>query len=280
MWYRNKKEVFFIPVPFAKFSSSNTPFLDVNIQGKVISLKLDLGFSGYLSLSNRFTDLFDQKIPTTQRDVFGIRGKPHPCDEYHLDNIKIDRVTFSNLVLQKEIDELVKESCFSKNSDPSIFEKDGKLGWKIFRNSNLLIDINNAQVAFCDSFTTLQSKGYFNRDYAKIPLLLDRGLVEINTKSSIGFLRCVLDTGSTINILNGKLDQGENIEEAIWNANNIIESPFFKVDEYDLGVIEFARLPICLPIPIDAVLGIEFFKNHLVFLDFLNGFAYISNIKT
>jgi len=87
----------------------------------------------------------------------------------------------------------------------------------------------------------------------------------------------MLDTAASWNILNGEIEDGKSVDEAMWDESNLVECPSFKIDGTDFGKIAFHRIPIKIPIHIEAILGIEFFQKHLVFLDFANGCAYISN---
>jgi hypothetical protein len=88
-------------------------------------------------------------------------------------------------------------------------------------------------------------------------------------------VRCVLDTGSTWNVLN---EGNEEIsEQALWLPDNIVQYPFFQIEGSDFGPIAFHRMSIRIPIRIEAILGMEFIKNHRIFLDFANKSIYFSS---
>jgi nitrate reductase alpha subunit len=80
--------------------------------------------------------------------------------------------------------------------------------------------------------------------------------------------------GSTWNILNAEIEAGKSIEQAVSEPSNILTCPSFAIGDEDFGTIAFHRIPIKLPIRIEAILGMEFFENHTVFLDFVEKFAY------
>lgn len=150
------------------------------------------------------------------------------------------------------------------------------MGCSLFYNTNLFIDILNCQIAFCDSIDTLRNNGYPIETFVKTSLIFEKGLAEIEVSTPNGLLRCILDTGSTWNILNAQLDNEESWDQLMWEKENTSEFSFFTIEGTDFGPTCFHRMPIRMPIQIEAVLGVEFFKTHLVFLDFSEKFVYIS----
>ena len=185
-------------------------------------------------------------------------------------------MSFLNPILQQGTGEFIKDSTFIQNGGEPSIRPPGRLGWELFYKVNLLIDIQNSQIAFCDSLDTLQSKGYSVAFFTKTPLLIDRGLVEFQAETSEGTLRCMLDTGTTWNMLNKEVSEEQSIDKAIWDPKSVIDCSVFKIGGKDLGPINFHQIPLKAPIQIDAILGMEFFQQNLVFLDFRQGFAYFS----
>ena len=102
--------------------------------------------------------------------------------------------------------------------------------------------MKNSQIAFCDSIETLKTKGYPVEIFTKTSLHLDQGLVEIYVNSPNGPLRCVLDTGSIWNILNTPLKEGESIDEALWDPNNISRYPSIHIEKKDFGQKVFLKI--------------------------------------
>ena len=90
--------------------------------------------------------------------------------------------------------------------------------------------------------------------------------------TSEGPLRCVLDTGATMNILHTELQDEGAIEEILEGGR--FERNEFQVSGVNLGKVSFYPLPIRLPIRIDAILGMDFLSDYLVFIDFRNGQIY------
>lgn len=269
-----KKETYFVPIPFTKFSSIQSPCVQVNIDGKTFSVELDLGYRGDLTFTKETIDLISSKSFICEKPMYGIRGKEYPTSLYRIPKAKIGAMTFFKPILQEERPELVKDSVFVKNGGEPSPREPGRLGWELFYNVNLLVDVKNSQIAFCDSLDTLEKQGYQVESFTKTPLLLERGLVEFQAQTSEGLLLCMLDTGATWNMLNSEIQNGKSIEDEMWKSENIIEYTSFKIDKNEFGPIAFHRMPIKIPIRIEAILGMEFFQEHQVFLDFAGKWAY------
>ncbi len=84
----------------------------------------------------------------------------------------------------------------------------------------------------------------------------------------------MLDTGATWNMFNSKIGETHSLDEMIWDDKNIFQYSSLQVNGKDLGPIIFHRAPINIPIQIDAILGMEFFEDNIVFLDFSKRTAY------
>ena len=272
----SRQKPYFISVAIDKFSSIQSPCVDVEIEGNKFSMELDLGLDGYLTISHAESDEIRNKNFIREKQMYGFRGTQYLNKLYRLPQIQIGKMTFVEPLLQEENADFLKNSVSVENGgDPSPGES-GRLGWKLFRNVNLLIDVKNSNIAFCDSIETLKNQGYLVETFIKTPLILERGLVELYVSTPEGPLLCMLDTGATWNFLNTELRQGTTIDQAMWDPQNILECPSIKIEGEDFGCTSFHRIPIDLPIYVEAVLGMEFFQQRLVFLDFKNGYAYFS----
>ena len=168
----------------------------------------------------------------------------------------------------------------------------GRVGWCLFYNFNLLVDCQHCMLALCDSLQTLKEQGYPVDSFTEAPLLLDRGLIEFETATDENILRCILDTGSTWNMLNKDLKNGSNDHMTFTSTNtdqylvlnpenrnfltfdpkNVCEIPTFKIQGKEFGPLTFNCIKS--PLSIEAIIGMEFFESTLVFIDFANRKIY------
>ena len=265
---------YFFPVLVEKFTAADLPCLAVQMDGDVVSAMLDLGFRGQFSFTSRFLQQIENKKYLRSKKMYGIRGGEYEESLYEIPAMKIGSMSFSRPVLHEHSEEFHKESTLvKKNGSPSPPEE-GRIGWELFGNTNLFLDLGSSKVAFCDSTSTLKKEGYPVEAFVKTPLFLERGLVEFEAETPEGPLRCMLDTGATWNLLNTDLEEGKSIEQVILEPNNILKHAFFKIDGKDFSAVAFHRIPIKIPIHIEAILGMEFFRDHLVFLDFAEKVVY------
>jgi hypothetical protein len=101
-------------------------------------------------------------------------------------------------------------------------------------------------------------------------------MLQFEATTPTGSIRCWLDTGATWNILNIESDNNKTAEQLAWDAYNSKNIPIFKINQHDFGPIKFREIPIRFPFHVQAILGMEFFNEHLVFLDFDKNYAYFA----
>lgn len=269
-----KNAHYFLPISISKYTRSDLPCISVQINGEVASAMLDLGFRGQFSFSSQFLEHIEHKKYLRSKKMYGMRGGEYEEKLYEVPKIDIGAMSFSNPVLHEHPESFHKESTVLKEGYELSAPEPGKVGWELFGNTNLFLDLGNSEIAFCDSLDTLKKQGYPIEKFIKTPLLLERGLVEFEAETPEGILLCMLDTGATWNILNAEIEEGKSIDQAVWESDNILDYTFFKIDGNDFGPIAFHRMPIKIPIRIEAILGMEFFQDNLVFLDFAGKCAY------
>lgn len=269
-----KQLPYFITAPITKWSSIQSPCLDVCIEDKTFPVELDLGLRGNITFTKESTDAITSKVFLREKPMYGIRGKEYPTKLYQIPALKIGKMTFTSPILQEEGEEFTKDATFVQNGKERAPTESGRLGWELFYNVNLLVDVENSLIAFCDSLETLEKHGYPVESFISTPLFLERGLVEFYANTPQETLRCMLDTGATWNILNDEIEEGKSLDQAIWDEKNIIQYSFLMIGGKDFGQHTFHRMPIRIPIRIEAILGMEFFKENLVFLDFSGNMAY------
>ena len=265
---------YFVPVSISKFTDVGIPCLNAEIEDKVVSLKLDLGFQGELGVWGSFIDQIPSKTFLYTQAIGGFRGIKHENNVYKIPKITIGAMSFYQPELQEESDQFLNECVINEeNAEPSPHEP-GRIGWEFFRNFNLFLDLKNSRVAFCNSLDPLSQYGYEISKFIKAPLLIERGLIEVEAKTAEGPLRCMLDTGATWNVLNTELEAGKTIEQAALDPENILQNASFHIGESDFGALAFHRFPLKFPIHVDAILGMEFFQDHIVFIDFSENCIY------
>ena len=286
-----KKNAYFVPMAINGFSSADIPYLKMNIEDKIVTAKIDLGYEGDVYLPSEIIQGLNTKKFLKSRPNYGLTGKTYKSDVYQVAKVHIGNMTFfpveveeANLELEDDINLGEKGEVLEDNV--------GRVGWCLFHNFNLLIDCEHSTLALCDSLETLNKQGYPVDSFTWTPLLLDRGFIEFEATTETGTLRCLLDTGSTWNMLNKDLENLcnnhmiftlENVDQysilnpenknlMVFDSKDIRELSVFNIGGKEFGPMTFNRIKS--PMAIDAIIGMEFFDSTLIFIDFPNHKIY------
>ena len=124
------------------------------LEGQAISVRIDLGCDGYISLPASIIDKLNEKKFLENESSYGLNGKKYQHGIYEMPEIHIENTTFfpvpaeeTNLEFESDTHLYGKET-----SEPNL----GRVGWRLFRNFNLLVDCKNSILALCDSLETLK----------------------------------------------------------------------------------------------------------------------------
>lgn len=281
------KEPYFGIVPIIGFSSK-IPCIEMDIEGKPIIAEVDLGSSNVIALPKNLLKELKQKLFIEQVSYYGIRGKKYYSDIYEIPKARFGGMSIYKAKAQEINPEFIEDLNLGKKSD----ENFARVGWQLFYRLNIFLDCENNKIAFCDSLETLKKQGYPVEDFVETSMLLDRNNIEFEVMTQKGIIRCVLDTGSTLNMLNRDLESGsnehmvfnpdnidqheslnpQNSDQSVIDLNNIYDAPVFKIGKKDFGKTTFSKIKI--PYQIDAIVGMEFIYSKLIFLDFPNRKIY------
>jgi hypothetical protein len=268
---------YFCPVSVIEWTNSRCPCLPIQIGDKTILSLLDLGFTGYFSISKEILDQISDKTYLVSQTTYGFKGNGYESKNFSVPKVRIDNtVSFYDVPVQEETEQFNIDARVIREDGITPSSEAGKIGWKIFKLFNLFLDLGNDTIVFCDSLSTLEQQGYAVSTFTKTPLTSERGLIEMEAETSNGHLLCVLDTGSTCNILNEKSQKDTDTNELVFDPKDSFEMPSFTIDEKEFGPLAFRRIPIELPIHVEAILGMDFFKKNMVFLDFTNNLIYLA----
>ncbi len=260
------KGSYFKPVTIAEFSSSKIPRIAFKIGEEKVLLELDLGFNSELSLPPSSFQIV-KKTFAKSKFHYGFKGKKYHTDVYTASEIGLGGITFHNARVEEENLEFSTDAILWGDKKNELY---GKIGWGLFYLTNLFLDCEHSTIAFCDSLKTLREQGYPVDNFVEAPLLLNNNMIEFEAKTAGGKLRCLLDTGATINILNC-----DKIES--YDLNNTCEIPSFKIAGHDFGPTSFMCAPLKLPFKVDAIIGMEFIHSKLIFIDFPNRKIYFGS---
>lgn len=270
----SQKRTYFSTIP-VRMSSANLPCISAIIDGESFSVVLDLGLRGEFSLPRKHLERISHKKLVGTDRIYSFMGNNYLVPFYKVPRASIQAASWREPVIGERCDEYAREIRIIHDKDDPVDEYDGAMGWLLFREMNLLLDFGNGKAVICDGLGTLRKRGYLVDSWVRTPLLIDRGIVECEATTPDGIIRCFLDTGTTCNFLHKEMP-GKSMADACLDHNNFVEYSSFKVGETELGPIVLRQVPVRLPISVPVVLGMDFFLNHQVFIDFVEGYLYFS----
>jgi len=271
----SKKKSYFFSYEITSFAPWKVPYVVAKIENQKVSLLLDLGYSEDVALIPAVVEQLKEKTYLEKSQHYGFRGKSYDTTVYKIPKLQIENLSFLDLSLDEEWAAYQEDSYVNPEQEPIIFAE-GKLGWHLFTGSNLFLDLSHSKIAFSDSIRSVKKNGYQNVVFVKVPLLRDRRILEIEAEVNGKKTRCLLDTGATCNLINTELEGSSSAGEAEIDLTADAVYNSFTVNRVVFDPLILHPLPIRLPFHIDIILGMEFFREHIVFIDFAENSVYIA----
>ena len=228
---------FFVTLPLTQFTPLNIPRLDVEIEGKEFIMGLDLGFQCEASLVTSLLPKIKNK--TFQRTVTmcGAKGQLHKLSRYTIPLMKMGSLRFPNLSLDELTQSEQEEGVIQPNKYPIL--KHGMLGWVLFTNYVLFLDLRNSNIIIADSIETFKQCGPSLEGFNKTALLTQRKLLECEVMTTEGPLLCMIDTGCTNNLIFTSNPKGKSIQELYKEKENFTTFTAFQIGEKEFGATTF-----------------------------------------
>ncbi len=149
---------------------------------------------------------------------------------------------------------------------------DGRVGWTFFKQGVVFFDFSHSNLVIAKDLPVLVDKaGYSLNDFIPIPFELHNCGPVFTIQTSVGAQKFLLDTGATCSIIR---DASILREMKSSKSSHITEN--LRIGESDFGQWTFRLLEYNEQMECDGILGIDFFKKHMICLDFLTNTAYVS----
>lgn len=274
-----KENAYFFPIDVSRFSSSNLPLVEIEIEKKIFQVILSTGNGIQAELFEKGIEQIQDKAFVSCEMACGLRGEEYPENVYRIPRLKMGGAAFFNVSLIKGAEELYEEGLALSADFLSSERPDGVIGWKLFSSTNLFLDLANDQIAICDSFETFLQQGHRAEEFIRRPLITDDRLPAIDAITDQGRLRCLLCSEMSFDFINVENEENLPMEVVARDPKNVMEFEFVRIGGLDLGKRKFRHLPIEMPLPIEAILGIDFFRNHRIFIDFKKDRVYLAPAK-
>lgn len=273
----NKKKDYYSCLPVT-LGVGNIPLFEMEIQGEKYPIGMDLGSKFEISLYPDVLKKLDKKPCGTLvgRDV---RGQAYETPAYQIPLVKIDDLSFSNVLVKETSTEFIKNTTFWIDPDCDLKEwtcKVGTIGRALLIKYNWLLDFQRSLVIMTNDLKKLKTEGYDLEQFIKVPFQWSQigSILLINT--NMGVVRLAIDTGATFSCLRESfLPKDYPIGGENYNLTFVTTSKFL-IGEKDFGPMNLYLMNITQELnEIDGLLGMDFLEKHIVYLDYAKKMAYI-----
>ena len=266
----DRKNAFQIEVA-VRYSPSRLPLIDIEIDEKLHLVHFDLGSSLGLELKQKQLSEI-QAIPDGVQKWGGIDGVRHESRAFKIPKANLAGLVFKNLRVIELTAE--NENTGLINGTPSNMSICGGLGRKALLKYNLFLDFAHDRFIICRKKQPLINQGILFQEYTKVSFHLDKEGILFRVETDFGPKTFVLDTGATFNVINAEL-----VKQLEWPRNNantigIGKSEKLVMGGRDFGKVDLISYDFCGFDKIDGILGMEFLKEHQVFIDFTEKMLY------
>jgi hypothetical protein len=278
VWEPFKRKTYYIPIP-TKLSIGNIPLIEVDIQDTKYSLKMDLGSKFQLSLSKCILNQLNKKNAgmLLSRDML---GNAYETPAYLIPKIKIGDFSYVDILANEESDDFVLNTIFwmdtNKSKDP-FEDQTGTIGRGLLEKRNLLLDFYNSIVFISNDIKRLKKAGYHLEDFKKCFFDIGRTGLILTINTDMGEIRFSLDTGSTVSFIRPSFAPNFTSERKKYGLLFITTS-IFEIAGKDFGNMNLYLQNITPELnEIDGILGMDFLKNHIVYIDYKDKVVYIGD---
>ncbi len=230
------------------YSEFNIPKIKVELQDSNYELKVSIGTRFPLFLNKEILDKID-KQPQGTTLWHNIKGEQFEALTYLIPKMKVGELTLTNILVNQSLEQ-------GHNS----------IGKYLGEEFNLLLDFPHSRIVACDTFSRLQARELAGNHWVPVPFELNRIGVVLLVKTVLGTHRLAINTTSTFNALRSSLAPSE---KSLISSN-------FSIGDVEFGKTSFqvVDLPEILN-DIDGCIGMDFLKDHALYIDYSNKIAYI-----
>lgn len=278
----NSLQNFFIKIPIHYLSFLKEPHIEVEIEKKKYYFLMDSGSDTQLSFQSKNIHKIQNKNFLGILAHCNFKGTKQTSSVYQLEKIKIGEnlVLFNTNICTDHDEALRKANNLNQEANLSswIWGKidswfsHGKVGNGIFKNFVCHFDLPHKTFCIAKDLETLIQEGQYSLDsfiHTSIEIASFGPLIKIETPW--GPKTFLLDTGSTRSLIRRMSPDSEKE----------IKTELFLDNRY-LGTYCLVSCSISPQFAnIDGILGVDFFQEHVICIDYLNKAAYIyrNNLK-
>lgn len=272
-----------VEVPISFFPFSWKPRIPIQIEGRKLSVQIDLGSSHPLDLRENVLKKVKKKDLIGIYPYTNVKGNSFSTPAFSGIKITIEGKCEAHAPVFQESGPFLAEAKIwpehaLENRILDFLEPffiNGRIGWTIFKEACCLFDYPNSKLYIAQSINRLLEEGLIKDDWAKIPLHIESfGLVCL-LETELGKQKFLLDTGSSLSFIKNSVEKA-SLAKKSRSGKSFLSIEKLLVDNVNLGKWEFWLYDLAENFgDVDGILGLDFFMTHKVCIDFCGQTAYI-----
>jgi hypothetical protein len=273
--YFNSSSLIRIPV---SFTHAETPAVTANIEGKSYAVELDLGSKFQLALDQSVLDSILEKRSSGKANWRDLHGNFYECASYILPRVSIANLVLKNITANQESNDFKKNVTLWRDKEKNVtaVRCSGSLGRPLLEKTNLLLDLQNSEMIACKSSDQLKKAGFLLNRMVQVPFEENgtKGII-IKVDTDLGALKLAIDTGATSTLVRTPNFQVQN-KATDERGFQFVDSKMFVIGNRDFGAKKLILYKITPELTfVDGLLGMDFLKKHVVYIDYKNKVVYI-----
>jgi len=267
-------------IPLTYFSFSEAAIAQIEIEQQPFSLVVDTGANFCFALQKKCLNKIENKKSIEPSKGIDLKGNTYIEETYQVPLIKIERMKIEDVpVKEKSLQFILNRGLSSEitgRERNQIEYIHGNIGNRFFDNFVCFFDLNTPVLFLSRNLQNINKlhslAGFTEITFESTP----NGFVILEFETDFGLKRMFLDSGTSHSILKkSEIDQKFPIR--FKDSLSYITSRTFNIKGSNLGAWDFYLYEFTDKFSerFDGVLGIDFFKDHMICIDYQNNKAYI-----
>ncbi len=255
-----------IPIQFVEGSV----LVEMEIEKKKYPIKLDLGAACQFAFLKETLESIHEKKKLKFITTTDIKGNQYKSNTYSVPLVKSKNFACKDAIIIEESRDFITTGAVlwrrdhEKNS-PLPFA--GRIGRYCFTPHNLFIDFPNSMMFVTNSIEELRTDDWPISNLSEIPFKMGEWGIILSIETDMGVKKFILDTGANASIL--RSTEKMPVERQRFTTKK------FAAGGLDFGPLDLSLFEITPSMDADGILGLDFLKNHAIYLDFANNKAFI-----
>lgn len=254
------------------FSECNVPITNVEIEGRKYYLEIDTGSKFALTLDVNSLAKIKGKKKLSDLSWKDFKGNAYSSGSYQLPKVALADIFVTNVVTRTNNRNYNRNVMLFGTVEKEL-EHVQSIGRPFLDKFKLLLDFRNSRMFISNDLKKLKEFGFDIGNFKKIPIEIGITGAIVKVETDFGIKRLAIDTGTTVTAIR-KMDQLKVDKSK--RGLPVTMTKKFVIGGKNFGSRELYLLDITTELKaIDGILGMDFLKSHVMYIDFPGKAVYI-----